>query len=202
MTETQSGKEEKSRMRFIPFNAINEFMRTDYRIILLRSTLTALPDLSVSTQSSINKLTKKYVKVPGFRNSAKAPATVKAVSMVKPFENQPKLTAAIISGWAEANPELRQQIYEILSGFGWKLLPPEADRTRFPGFMTEWPEEDDYEVIYENFTESYPDSDYGIDDVSLMAVWLSLRLPVDKVSKDIIEDLPINYAGPPEENES
>jgi hypothetical protein len=202
MTEVQPKNPEKPKMEFIPFHAINEFMRVDYRMILLRNTLLALPDLSPKTQASINRLTKKHVKVPGFRNSAKAPASVKAVSMVKPFEKQPKLVAAVLAGWAEANPDLRSQIFELLNGFGWKLLPLEADRTRLPGFLTQWPEENDYEEIYEGFTEAYPDSEYGIDDVSLMAVWLSLRLPVEKVSKDEIADLPFDYASTSEEDKS
>ncbi len=194
--------EEKPKLEFIPFHAINEFMRADYRMILLRSTLLALPELSPKTQASINKLTKQHVKVPGFRNSTKAPASVKAVAMVKPFETQPKLVAAIISGWAEANPELRQQIFEILSGFGWKLLPQEANRARLPGFLTQWPDEEDYDTIYHTFNSANPESEYGIDDVSLMAVWLSLRLPVDKVSKEEIANLPIDYGNEPEELES
>jgi len=194
--------EEKPKMEFIPFHAINEFMRSDYRMILLRNTLLALPDLSSRTQASVNKLTKKHVKVPGFRNSAKAPASVKAVAMVKPFEQQPKLVAAILSAWAEANPELCQQIFDILIGFDWKLLPLEANRARLPGFLSQWPEEQDYEAIYDTFAEAYPESEYGIDDVSLMAVWLSLRLPIEKASKNEIAHLPIDYGNEPEEKES
>ena len=202
MTEEQSNIEEKPKLEFIPFNAINEFMRTDYRMILLRNTMLALPELSLKTQASINKLTKKHVKVPGFRNSAKAPASVKAVSMVKPFEKQPKLVSAVISAWAESNSEMRQQVFRLLSGFGWKLLPVEADRTRLPGFLAQWPEEHDFEVIYDGITESYQDSEYGIDDVSLMAVWLSVRLPIEKVSLDKIAELPFDLGSPSEEEES
>ena len=202
MTEEQSNIEEKPKLEFIPFNAINEFMRTDYRMILLRNTMLALPELSLKTQTSINKLTKKHVKVPGFRNSAKAPASVKAVSMVKPFEKQPKLVSAVISAWAEANSEMRQQVFRLLSGFGWKLLPVEADRTRLPGFLAQWPEEHDFEVIYDGITESYQDSEYSIDDVSLMAVWLSVRLPIEKVSLDKIAELPYDLGSPSEEEKS
>jgi len=190
MNEEISKNENSSKLEFIPFNAINEFMRSDYRMIFLRSTMLALPDLSPKTQASINKMIKRYVNVPGFRNSTKAPASVKAVSMVKPFENQSKLVATIISGWAEYNSELRQQVFDILSDLNWKLLPSDSDRTRLPGFLTQWPEEDDYEIIYEDFIEANPESPYGIDDVSLMAVWLSLRLPVNKVSKDMLNELP------------
>jgi hypothetical protein len=202
MTEKQANNEEKSKMEFIPFHAINEFMRADYRMTILRSTLLALPELPSKTQASINKLTKKFVKVPGFRNSAKAPASVKAVSMVKAFEKQPKLVSEIIAAWAEANPELGQQIFELLKSYNWQILPLEADRTRLPGFLTQWPEDEDYEKIYDDFTEAYPDSKYGIDDVSLMAVWLSLRLPVEKVSKAEMVDLPFYNELPPEEDVS
>jgi len=183
--------EEKPKLEFIPFHAINEFMRTDFRMIVLRSTLVAMGDLSPQTQASVDKLTKKYVKVPGFRNSAKAPASVKAVGMVKPFEKEPKLVAAILSAWVEAHPELTNQIFEILSGFSWKLLPLEAPRTRLPGFMTQWPEEEDYEKIYAVYTETHPDGQNSIDEVSLMAVWLAMRLPVEKVSKSELLELPI-----------
>jgi len=202
MNEEISKSENSSKLEFIPFNAINEFMRSDYRMIFLRSTMLALPDLSLKTQASINKMIKRFVKVPGFRNSTKAPASVKAVSMVKPFENQSKLVATIISGWAEYNSELRQQVFDILSGLNWKLLPSDADRTRLPGFLTQWPEEDDYEKIYEDFIKVNPESPYGIDDVSLMAVWLSLRLPVNKVSKDMLNELPFVPVEDVEESES
>ena len=202
MNEEISKSENSSKLEFIPFNAINEFMRSDYRMIFLRSTMLALPDLSPKTQASINKMIKRFVKVPGFRNSTKAPASVKAVSMVKPFENQSKLVATIISGWAEYNSELRQQVFDILSGLNWKLLPSDADRTRLPGFLTQWPEEDDYEKIYEDFIKVNPESPYGIDDVSLMAVWLSLRLPVNKVSKDMLNELPFVPVEDVEESES
>lgn len=194
--------EEKTRLEFIPFTAINEFMRADYRMILLRNTLLALPDLSPKTQASINKLTKKHVKIPGFRNSSKAPASVKAVSMVKPFEQQPKMVAAIIAGWAEANSDLRQCVFEQLISFGWKLLPPEADRTRLPGFLKQWPEDNDYEYIYDGYLDSYPESEFGIDDVSLMAIWLSLRLPIEKVSKEEMVELPFDFGSHPEEEVS
>jgi hypothetical protein len=182
---------DKPQLQFIPFHAINEFMRADFRLTMLRETMKALPDLSPKTQRTLNKLTKKYVKVPGFRNSAKAPATIKAVNMVKPFEKEPKLVAAVLSAWAEAHPDLRQGVFDVLSGFGWKLLPVEANRARLPGFLTQWPEEDDYEAIYEAYTQAHPDAEHSMDEVSLMAVWLSLRLPVDKVGKDELAELPI-----------
>ncbi len=187
------------KLQFIPFHAINEFMRADFRLSMLRETLQSLKDLPDKTQRTLNKLTKKYVKVPGFRNSAKAPATLKAVNMVKPFEKEPKLVAAVLTAWSEAHPDLRAGVFEVLSGFGWQLLPIEANRARMPGFLTQWPEEDDYEAIYDAYTQAHPDADHSMDEVSLMAVWLSLRLPVDKVSKDELAELPLPDEGEEDE---
>ena len=194
--------EEKPKMEFIPFQAINEFMRADFRMSVLRSTILALGELSPKTQASVDKLTKKYIKVPGFRNSAKAPASVKAVGMVKPFEKEPKLVAAILAAWVEAHPDLAQKIFDILTNFEWKLLPIAAPRALLPGFLTQWPEEEDYEKIYEVYTENNPDGEHSIDEVSLMAVWLAMRLPVEKVSKSELVELPIPETSEEESGES
>jgi hypothetical protein len=176
------------KVAFIPFHAINQFMRNDFRINIIRSTLLSMSQLDREFTAPIDRLTRKHVKVAGFRNSAKAPATVKAVAMVKPFEKHPNLVAAILNAWTASNAELRQQVFDLLTGRLWKLLPVETDRTKLPGFLTRWPDEDDFEVLYEAFTSAHPDADASIDEVSLMVVWLSGRLPVDKISKEEMKE--------------
>ena len=189
------------KVAFIPFHAINQFMRNDFRINVIRSTLLSMSQLDREFTAPIDRLTRRHVKVAGFRNSVKAPATVKAVAMVKPFEKHPNLVAAILNAWTASKVELRQQVFDLLIERLWKLLPVETDRTKLPGFLTRWPTEDDFEVLYEAFTSAHPDSDASIDEVSLMAVWLSLRLPVEKVSKDELVDLPFPTEEPSEEEE-
>jgi hypothetical protein len=187
----------KKQAEFIPFHAINEFMRNDYRLTEIRTALSALSGLERGLSAPIDRLTKKLVRVPGFRNSVKAPVSVKAVAMVKPFEKSPKLVAAILAAWAESKAELRQQVYNLLTGREWKILPVEADRTKLPGFLTRWPEEDSFEVLYTAYTEANPDYDASIDDVSLMVTWLAGRLPIEKISKDELSE----PEGPKEESE-
>lgn len=184
--------EKTEKVQFIPFNAINEFMRNDFRLIVIRNTLLSLNQLDRKFSVPIDQLTKKYVTVPGFRNSAKAPATVKAVAMAKAFEKQPKLVAAILQAWSETLPEFRQKMYDLLTGRGWKLLPVDFDRTKLPGFLTRWPAEDDYDTLYDAFVLDNPNFEISIDQASLMVVWLSGRLPIDKVEKETLEipDLP------------
>ena len=175
---------ENQKLEFIPFHAINEFMRSDFRLKIIRMTLTALPHLEQNFRIPIDRLTKKYVKVVGFRNSAKAPASLKSISMAKIFENQPDLVAAILSAWSAANKELQNGIYDLLKHKEWKLLPINADRTKLPGFLTTWPVDEDYEEIYQEFVADNPDIAISIDETSLMAIWLSGRLPIDKVTKN------------------
>lgn len=180
---------EKEKLKFIPFHAINEFMRNDFRLNIIRTTLTRKNSLDRQFTAPIDHLTRKHVKVTGFRNSVKAPVTLKAVAMVKAFEKQPQLVAAILNAWSEINSDLKNQIYNILVGRGWKLLPVEIDRAKLPGFLTLWPEGDDYDVLFDAYKEEYPEGDASIDEASLMVVWLAGRLPIDKVSKSDI-DLP------------
>ena len=179
--------DQTKKIKFIPFHAINEFMRNDFRLIVIRTTLLSYNQLDRKYALPIDQLTKRYVKVAGFRNSAKAPATVKAVAMVKAFETQPKLVAAILQAWSETQPGLRQKVYDLLLRRGWKLLPIEFNRTKLPGFLTRWPAEDDYDTIYNSLLQDYPDLEVSIDQTSLMVVWLSGRLPIDKVEKDTLE---------------
>lgn len=173
---------------FIPFHAINEFMRNDFRLQVIRSVLGSLPEFDKEIISQIDRLTRKHVKVAGFRNSTKAPTTVKAVAMVKAFEKQPELVATILNAWALTKSELRQYVFDLLLSRGWTLLPMEADRTKLPGFLTRWPIGEDYDTLYNSLLEREPGCDASIDEASLMAVLLSCRLPIEKVEMDELHE--------------
>ncbi len=161
----------------LPYHALNEFMRNDYRLNVVRNTLHGLPALPDHFRAPIDRLTKKFVRVPGFRNSEKAPARVKAAPLAETFEKNPELVSAVLNAWAELHHELRQQIFDLLKGRGWEVLPVEADRTKFPGFLIHWPKGDNFEVLNQAYQEAYPESAATTDDVSLMIVWVAMRLP-------------------------
>jgi hypothetical protein len=169
---------------FLPFHAINEFMRPDYRAEVVRAALQALPALSELQRAQIEKLTRRSVKVPGFRNSAKAPAALRVKPTAEAFEKSSGLVAAILSAWSEAHPQLRSEINDLLADRGWEILPIEADRTKIPGFLTRWPKGEDFETLTKAFAERYPQSEAASDDVSLMVVWLSGRLPYEIAGDD------------------
>jgi hypothetical protein len=196
---------------FLPFHAINEFMRPDFRLMVIRETLTAANNLPDVYSKELNHQVKKTVTVPGFRNSDKAPGLIKVLPTSKAFEKSPDLVAAILNCWVEIHSDLREQVYALLKIRNWKMLsetegintdvlissnitewpifPIKLNRSKLPGFFTHWPQGEDFETLYNNFSELYPDVNASIDRVSLMVVWLSMRLPyqVDSGSEKLDE---------------
>jgi hypothetical protein len=163
--------------QFLPFHAINEFMRDDYRAIVIRSTLHSLSGLPEEYRDPVDRLTKKNVQVPGFRISTKAPVPLRLKPTIDAFAKHPQMAAAIISAWAEVHNGLRTQVHDLLAARGWEILPPEADRTKLPGFIPSFPKEEDFEKLTTAFKEKYPTIEASDDDISLMIVWVGGRLP-------------------------
>ncbi|NJD59108.1 MAG: hypothetical protein FIA98_06890 [Anaerolineae bacterium] len=166
----------------------------------MRETLNNQTNLDESLSSDLNHMIKKFVNVPGVRSSDKAPALVKVVPTSKAFEKNPELVAVLLAGWAETHSDLREKVYSLLQARHWKTLseseeslalsalteavkewpvfPIKMNRAKLPGFYTHWPKDEDFEVLYKNFSDLYPDIEVSIDKVSLMVVWLSMRLPL------------------------
>lgn len=188
-------------MNFLPFHAINEFMRPDFKLSIIRDVVNNTSLLPPDQASDLSSAVKRGVKIPGFRNSEKAPALVKVMPMLKAFDKSPELVFAIISSWAVIHIDLCQQVFSILqkrnwptidtaAGISyatmasdiiekWPVLPPEVNRKHAPGFLPRWPKGEDFEALFTTYTELFPTSDSSIDQVSLMAVWLTLRLPYE-----------------------
>ena len=165
------------KVSFLPYHALNEFMNSEYRLDVVRKTLNSLPTLPKRFQSPLNRMIKKVVSVPGFRNSSKAPTQMKVKPLEKAFTKSSELVAAILSAWSEAHAELRQQVYDLLKARDWEILHIDTDRTKLPGFLTKWPKDENFEILNNAFLEMYPDTQANSDDISLMVVWLSGRLP-------------------------
>jgi len=174
----------KQKAQFIPFHAINEFMLPDYRQKLLQEIFGSQDRLSENRRAAINRLVKKAVKVPGFRNSVLAPAPLKARAAVGTFERSPEMVANILAAWFELNPDLANKVFDLLTNRGWQVLPLDVDRSSLPGFMTRWPKKDGFEELDDAYQAAYPDDGAHEYDINLMIVWISGRLPVDLVDTE------------------
>jgi len=170
---------DNTKATFLPFHAINQFMVPEYRFSVLQRVFNGFEKLSGPRKGAINGLVKRLVTVPGFRNSGVAPVPLKIKNSVNAFERSAEFTSQVIMAWSELNPDLRQQVYDLLIARGWELLPADADRSKLPGFLTSWPKGEDFDTLDKAFLEVHPDKTASDDDVRLMVVWLSGRLPYD-----------------------
>jgi len=139
---------------FLPFHAVNEFLLPEYRLKIIQQAFAELNHLSEERRSAISRLVKRHVQVSGFRNSALAPAPVKARAAVSNFEKSAEFAAQIMSAWYELHPELAKKVNDLLTAREWKLLPLEVDRSKLPGFLTHWPKEETFEVLDDAY--AYP----------------------------------------------
>lgn len=175
---------DSQKAQFLPFHAINEFMRNDYRLTVVRAALTALPTLPEPLRRPVEQLTKKLVKVPGFRHSDKAPARVRVIPTAEAFEKHPELVAAILAAWAEAHPDLRQKVAELLKARHWEFFPLEVERQKLPGFGIKWPKGESFEILVQAFQEMFPGDPTSSDDICLMIVWVANRLPYPDLEEE------------------
>lgn len=171
-------------VQFLPFHAINEFMLGDYRQQVLHTVLSRMGELSPAQKSTLAGQVKRHVSVQGFRNSSAAPLPLKIRSASIAFQRHPDFTGRMLQCWVDLHAELCQQVYDLLVERGWKILPANVDRAKLPGFLTDWPESETYEVLNQAFVEKYPDSPASEDDVRLMVVWIGNRLPYPVTSSD------------------
>ena len=194
-------------LRFLPFHAINEFMRDDFRLLVIRTVVSNLSALHDQNRKQLSKLINRQVKIPGFRNPAKAPTPVMLIPVVKAFEKTPDLVAQILAAWTEYHKSLCVDVYELLKirhwtfiqdSFeindlinDWRILPLNVDRTKLPGFYPIWPKGENFEILYKAYTDLFPDSEYDIDSVSLMVVWLTMRLPYQVEEDTDLEHGPV-----------
>lgn len=169
------------KVKFIPFHAINEFMTEQYQLEVLLAVFVNLDKVPADYRRTIQDYVRKEVRVPGFRNANQAPPAMQAKSSIRVFERRPEFVAAVLAGWAEMQPEFCNSVYEFLLERGWKLLPLDANRTKLPGFLTRWSNAEGFETLTAAYREQYPEWQGADNDISLMVVWLSGRLPVELV---------------------
>ncbi len=169
--------DEHSTAAYLPYQAINEFMRDDFRVSVIQKVLIQSSSLAPELREPINQLTRKFVQVPGFRNSAKAPARVRIKPSAEVFMKNAEFTVAILNAWGSLNPVLEKQVTDLLSERGWELPPLQNNPGAAPGFLTDWPDSESFDSIQHAFQEKYPETDADPDEIGLMVVWSSGRLP-------------------------
>ncbi|MEN6522950.1 MAG: hypothetical protein ABFD14_04415 [Anaerolineaceae bacterium] len=174
----------QKQIQYLPFHAINEFMLTEYRQQVINSVFHDIENLSGASRGKLNSLVKQQLQVPGFRNASQAPSGVKARYAVKAFEKSTEFAAQVLQCWSELHSELAQDVYAILQENSWEILPVDTNRTVLPGFIPSWPEGETYDLLDDKYAKRYPEKQVDTNDLRLMAVWLSGRLPLNDSSEE------------------
>lgn len=165
---------------YLPFHAINEFMRDDYRLAVISEVLTNLDKVSAEKRSLLGKMISRYVTVQGFRNGNLAPVGRKAKGTATLFERSHELVAIVVESWSRLHEELAKVVFAVLTEREWSDLQPlEFDRSQLPGFLIHWPQKDTFEELIKAVQEKDPQLNESDDNISLMAVWIGNRLPYD-----------------------
>lgn len=168
---------DNKKAQYLPFHAINEFMRDDFRIVILQEVFGNIEKVEKEKSLRINRLIAKGVQIPGFRNSSLAPLGVKVRQCTTLFENSPEFAALIVDCWTELHQQLKKIIWQVLTDKNWKPLPLEVDRSVLPGFAANWPKEDTFESFIQVVHEKVPALNENDDNISLMVVWMGNKLP-------------------------
>lgn len=175
---------EKEKIKVLPFHAVNEFMRDDYRLDVLHEVFSALDLCTPMQKQLITRMFSKNVSVPGFRNSGQAPLAIKIKNSPSLFERSHEFSATIMECWSNLHLELKSAMLVLLTERGWTLQPLEADRTQLPGFQIDWPKTDNFESLIKGIQEAHPELKDSDDNISLMAVWVGNKLPYNLFSED------------------
>lgn len=176
----------KNKAAFLPWSAINAFMLEDFQLEVMTKVLTGYDHLESEQRRSLNAQIKKGVKVPGFRNSTTAPLAIRIRHSIEYFETSAAFASNVLSAWAQIYHDLAETIFTFLTERNWIVMPLEASREKLPGFLTQWPQEDEFEVLTAAFHEKYPEDEHTDNQISLMSVWLSGRLPYELVEKAVL----------------
>jgi hypothetical protein len=172
------------KVQVLPFHAVNEFMREDYRLIVLHEVFSTLDQCTPIQKQLILRMFSKNVTVPGFRNSGLAPLSIKIKNSPSLFERSHEFSATVMQCWSNLHPELKSAMYTLLIERGWTLQPLEADHSLLPGFQIDWPKADNFESLIKAIQEAHPEMTESDDNISLMAVWVGNKLPYNLYSED------------------
>lgn len=162
---------------YLPFHAVNEFMRDDFRLVIIQDVLSHLDHCKVESRSKLIKLINKSIHVPGFRNSSQAPLGIKVKNSQGVFTKSTEFAAAVMECWSQIHIELRKKIYDLLIDTGWKIPGESENRAELPGFQLDWPEEQNFDFFIQAIRQNYSEIQESDDEISLMVVWVGNRLP-------------------------
>lgn len=164
-------------IEYLPFKAINVFIEDEYLRKTLESILKNINTLPKEDQISFGNSFREYVNILGFRNPLRAPLTLQVNAYIKAFEDKDEVVLFTLSAWTKINSDFANIVKSWLESEKWDHLSLERNFNENEGFLNKWPDELSFEKIIKDFEKDHPDLDFDQDDLILMVLWISGRLP-------------------------
>jgi len=162
----------------LPFKTINVYIERGFLEEILKQILRDLKNLPKETQTEFNQVFKKYVTVLGFRNPLHAPRPLQIRAFANAFEEKEEVIPFTLSTWATLNEDLANAVLDWLKSEKWDNLELNRSYQEALGLTNNWPEDQSLDSIFEKFQDAHPDLDYSKDEIVLMLLWVSGRLPI------------------------
>lgn len=166
-----------STIETVPFKAINVFINQDYLESMLKAVLTGYKKLSKQKQIEFTHFLRKYVTILGFRDPSRAPLTLQVHALAKAFEDKDEVVPYVLSVWAAINKKLAADVEAWLTEKKFENLSAEREYAEDAGFTPDFPEKMGFDKLEKDFAKANPDAKYERDDLILMVLWISGRLP-------------------------
>ena len=161
----------------VPFKAINVYINQEYLESVMKTVLTDYKKLSKQEQIDFTRFLRKYVTILGFRDPSRAPLSLQINALAKAFEAKDEVIPTVLSIWTKANKKLAADVKAWLEENKFKNLEMEREYSEDAGFTTDLPKKMDFDKVEKDFAKANPDAKYERDDLILMVLWLSGRLP-------------------------
>jgi len=161
----------------LPLISLNVFLLPDFRREILTTVLNQKDDLSPEIKQELRQAIKEFVKISGFRNPLAAPQALQVRAMESPFEKESRFVKAILSSWADINSDLQAKVQAVLPELGFEpndQAPLYHDPEN--AFAVGWPEDLSFEKLTD-LVKQKTETDASSNEISLMTVWLTGRLP-------------------------
>jgi len=162
---------------YLPYKTINVFIESDYLRKTLEFILTNINTLPKEGQISFVNSFKEYVNILGFRNPMRAPLMLQVNAYIRAFEEKDEVIPFTLSTWSKIKSEFASEVKSWLESEGWDQLSTEREFDENMGFLKNLPEGLSFEQIIDRFKKARPDLAFEEDDLILMVLWISGRLP-------------------------
>jgi hypothetical protein len=161
----------------LPYKAINVFIDQEYLMKVADNILTKVKKLPKKDQIDFNQFMRKHINVLGFRDSSRAPLPLQVNALIKAFEEKDEVVPYMLSVWAKINKKFAKEVKSWLAEEGWKDLATTREFNEESGFIEDWPKKLTFDKLVKDYQKANPDAKFERDDLVLMVLWISGKLP-------------------------